>query len=903
MTREPLAKYIQDLNALLPVVARTSDNAHEALGLSKARSVLPRRDATRNTYDEALLCTLKAVGNIQSIIAASSDIELGLRDRKIINCALLSCLDYLLLPTIARAHPDIKANILDAFTTWAWNQPTTCISKQISVTHLHALYTYYLNIISSGQTGMPRCEGPDPAASASFEKLFVSQTPKNSMHALGCIVASPDTAPETKTLASQYMSKLLLKPNGIKAVFDFILGTSDQDDDNAIRDELPSEEQNDSIKLNEARLESLAKVVLTVPSNKSIVAYFRTIIPQIIELSTSPIQMHADAASYLMVQLLDKRPTLSRDIMMNPLLEPLMKLICVDTNRLSASVDLRDLDGRIVLSDEGNIELCVKRIQKLLAAGPLLVLVDKITAALSQVIPTVYYLYQYTCTSPLQPLINKDVLEILTIFFSTASIETSISVLHQIVFKMPEKPVSGVFAAGPNAGVWLVQCHDFEVVTLNKDVLIALLKQINAITVPASFFLSLLDMYAGVTDVPECSNPDRITTLLSLIASLMDVFGDSLLKSTPDPKTVSSNLVHFAKSTLNNASDTDLVSMGLALLMAVMGGQDSESVVLDGAAAGELLVLLRSVYNHYSPDKDDTVEAGGNVEREQALQMRQGIRGMIAELRLLVLAKREIDSHTRTSGRTSSESVFLEAMEEIRHDLIPIRARGMTLLRNLIVSRDGVGDTKFDVIADVFLDLLGHDDSFIYLNAIKCVSALADIYPMRSLAFIMSRYTSRACGVQYRLRMGEAVLQTVQRMGVTAAAYEDVLCSGIFQVLHSQNAEMRSSAISLVGLLGEECVYALVGFVYQILDYFEGVVRLETESVETRRGVVLALRGILVGLVSTKFCSVDRDVTKRIFRTLKEVSMNDKDDLARNHAKHVLNEMKEFARGEIYSTS
>ena len=67
-------------------------------------------------------------------------------------------------------------------------------------------------------------------------------------------------------------------------------------------------------------------------------------------------------------------------------------------------------------------------------------------------------------------------------------------------------------------------------------------------------------------------------------------------------------------------------------------------------------------------------------------------------------------------------------------------------------------------------------------------------------------------------------------------------------------------------------------------------------------GVVIALRGILVGLVSAKFNSTDREITHRIFKELKLVAMNDKDELNRNHAKHILNEMKHFARSElIYS--
>ena len=83
-----------------------------------------------------------------------------------------------------------------------------------------------------------------------------------------------------------------------------------------------------------------------------------------------------------------------------------------------------------------------------------------ITPNRALVIPCVYYLYQYTFRSPLKPVIHKLVVEILTLFFNIASVEQSLSVLHQLAFKMPEQTVSGGFASGPSGGVWLVETHD-----------------------------------------------------------------------------------------------------------------------------------------------------------------------------------------------------------------------------------------------------------------------------------------------------------------------------------------------------------------------------------------------------------------------------------------------------------
>ena len=157
------------------------------------------------------------------------------------------------------------------------------------------------------------------------------------MNALGTMLSAPIGSPEAKQLAGQYMSKLLLRPNGVKVLFAFIILTPDEDDGFEDQDynekQSAKQQQHDSMKIHEARLESLAKVILTIPSHTGLVPYFKNVIPQIVELSTGPMQVYSHAAAYLMVQLIEKRPKLSQDLMMKSVLEPLMRLTNVDVSQ------------------------------------------------------------------------------------------------------------------------------------------------------------------------------------------------------------------------------------------------------------------------------------------------------------------------------------------------------------------------------------------------------------------------------------------------------------------------------------------------------------------------------------------------------------------------------------------
>ncbi|TPX35374.1 hypothetical protein SmJEL517_g02362 [Synchytrium microbalum] len=858
MTRSTSKEAIKDLNKLIPLIGHDDKKAQlDEILVSKpiqfTHNLQSKHHLTSN--ERGILCLLEALNDIHQSADASGD-DLGLRDRNTILQAVQLCVEFGLSSDPSQ---ELESRSLTVLTQWTMCSPETLVAHTVIQHHLSTLYASYLKMmVTHPNLNIDK-----------FESLFETQTSARSMTALGSIMSS-NTNANIHKLAGQYMSRVLIRPNGMKTVFDFLLDISDDDDEPA--------ENEDRTGMGESRLESLAKVVLTVPSQmESAVAYFKLICPQLISIATSQVKFRAQAASYLLALLLEKRPKLSEKLVMKPILEPLVRL-----NHSMPLLDLGfDLDGRHVLADEASIELCIKRLQNLLAASSL-VAGDRIMTSMSQAIPALYYLHQYVTQTPLSSL-NKPVLEVLTVFFNGAPSEHSQSELHRIAFDFADN-VNAVFAPGPSAGVWIVQ--DDDGITFDKDVFVQLLQKMNVVPVAATFFLSLLEMYTGL-DVAEVAGAKKTTTLLSLIASIMDAFReDLLLKSSTSKTTISANTLRFAKSMLSNTSDTELVSMGLALLMSLLAGQGSDAIVLDGKTAGELLVLLRTVYNQHPLDSDLVTDEDGETKKE--------IRNMITELRLLILAKREIDVQASLMAESSSEAVFVEAMQEIRNDLIPLRARGMNLLRHLILSRDSVGDIKFDIIAGVFLDFLSHDDSFLYLNAIKGISALTDVYPNRSLVFMMKRYQAEnTYTLHYRLRMGEAILQTIQRMGDVFPKYGSEILHGILLVLHDEQAEMRSSAISLIGQIGETCSWGLLPFIYQILDYFSNALRIEAR-VETRRGVVFALRGLLIGVVQSRFGGIELDVSQRVLNELKLVSLNDQDELTKGHALHILKEMKEY---------
>lgn len=126
-----------------------------------------------------------------------------------------------------------------------------------------------------------------------------------------------------------------------------------------------------------------------------------------------------------------------------------------------------------------------------------------------------------------------------------------------------------------------------------------------------------------------------------------------------------------------------------------------------------------------------------------------------------------------------------EALRSLEEPILPIRAHGLVTLKQLVMSKTPGVEEKLPAIINMFLTQI-HDedryvihihiiliyfdscanpnDSYIYLNAIKGLSAMTDIYADQVLCQLVSHYTCEG-KEDMRLRVGEALLQTIYRCG------------------------------------------------------------------------------------------------------------------------------------------
>ena len=156
----------------------------------------------------------------------------------------------------------------------------------------------------------------------------------------------------------------------------------------------------------------------------------------------------------------------------------------------------------------------------------------------------------------------------------------------------------------------------------------------------------------------------------------------------------------------------------------------------------------------------------------------------------MVLTVRLASASTTSPGPTRDpeedriRSTYQRALKLLQDPLLPVRAHGLLLLRELVGVRAGIAPHEAvrglePAVRDVFLQAVQDDDSYMFLNAVQGLGALADSFGV--LRALVRVYADGLQGVgagaltgqdvDVRLRIGEALGQVIRRCGETLPQY------------------------------------------------------------------------------------------------------------------------------------
>jgi len=152
----------------------------------------------------------------------------------------------------------------------------------------------------------------------------------------------------------------------------------------------------------------------------------------------------------------------------------------------------------------------------------------------------------------------------------------------------------------------------------------------------------------------------------------------------------------------------------------------------------------------------------------------------------MVLTVHLASASSASPGREPEEerirSTYQRALKLLQDALLPVRAHGLLLLRELVTVRPGITPHEAvralePAIRDIFMQAIQDDDSYIFLNAVQGMATLANSFGADVLRALVRVYADDLQGVgvgdltqqdiDMRLRIGEALGQVIRRCGDT----------------------------------------------------------------------------------------------------------------------------------------
>ncbi len=238
----------------------------------------------------------------------------------------------------------------------------------------------------------------------------------------------------------------------------------------------------------------------------------------------------------------------------------------------------------------------------------------------------------------------------------------------------------------------------------------------------------------------------------------------------------------------------DMTSTAVKLLLAVLDGKFPELLphavhITDRRTANpDLSARTAPVLN----DIFSLLEPISKAPEEELRSLAREAR-MVMTARLASTSEPTGRKQRKTSTSDDAEDpqeTYQKALKLLQDQLLPVRAHGLMLLRQLVSARKdasgALNEPSIDRalipgILSIFMQSVQDDDSYMFLNAVQGLSAMVDGFGKEVLRNLVSVYSDGLDGlsastmsqhdVDMRTRVGEALGQVIRRCGDALPSY------------------------------------------------------------------------------------------------------------------------------------
>ncbi|GAN11288.1 transport and Golgi organization protein 6 homolog [Mucor ambiguus] len=706
-----------------------------------------------------------------------------------------------------------------------------------------------------------------------------------------------------RTICGRFLSRILLKPNGVAIVLEFTIGHVDQ--------------------LQLAQLESIAKLILSVPQQMaSIESYYAIITPQLLELLekeplTSPT---CQAVTFIIGRIIGKHADLAKIYIVDKIVGPL--LTAWNTTDY-AIVDSSTNMDRVSLPEDA-LTLLLHTLHRVMIGGepsP-----DVIQTFLSSSIAPLYHLYEFTVHS--KSGLRETVLDLLSTYFRITTTSDAIRELKRILLDKTDLSGARVayFAPGPTGGVVLRLRSAPKLLAGNElpihaGILVEFLQMSDNADLCGDFFVFLLNEYSSLQTRKQ--DPKVILLTLHLIMGMLDTLGPTILGKPTQIISFANNIVQdhverlFKKSKQpekprsSTVDFTNIVSQQELEDIEDAAHDEQFSVEDDFESLVLAINLIRAVLHENDELSDQAIQLlKASVDPLKQLEKYpfELVQESVNEVLLAItsyLSAQKMSGMKQTSGTSleASKEKYRDAMKSLQDDLLPIRAHGMGMLKEMALAKDPLVSSGegLDQLLDIFVRLVQDEDSYIYLNAVKGLSAMTDAYGNQIIKKLGDIYSDDKQKLDNRLRIGEALLQTIQRCGDALGKYVNTLVRPLETVLARRNEDsnLRVSALSLLSMACQTCPVALSSQMSELIDWVLNILEIE-KTPEVRRAATVLILSLFRGLASQTLYEYPAESLRRTYRTLRYIEETDPDELTRYQARVALSDLDAIMRNEIF---
>ncbi|EAT48232.1 AAEL000685-PA [Aedes aegypti] len=205
---------------------------------------------------------------------------------------------------------------------------------------------------------------------------------------------------------------------------------------------------------------------------------------------------------------------------------------------------------------------------------------------------------------------------------------------------------------------------------------------------------------------------------------------------------------------------------------------------------------------------------------------------------------------------------------------------GTTLMIGLLRQRDTETLTQKHAVLILALNNLRSVESYAFLNSVRLLVALCDALEAETIEALVREYQCTSNEIDYRLKIGEATVKTVEAIGPIAFKYREQLINCFLHECKCPVDEFRASSLANLGNVCKILSYQVHTFFYEMFLVIKSVTETDT-YLPARRAAILVLSQLIEGMDNL----LDhQEYLLSIYRFLKFIVETEKDDVTRLQA-------------------